>query len=310
MTSVDSPSECAHEWSWKATWPKPGDCDRLNYLQCLRCAKWVHTRCQSARSSVCRPCAARHRQRVAAIGRSGATDLPSGFFFVTITAPGVDQLPWAEGEAPAELDDGDHVATDRRTVEPRAANAWNATAGQRWSWLMTCLRREVGPVEFFKCWEFQKRGVLHLHALLRVEHPITRRRLRSVLQSGAVQWGFGRQIDVQHIEGTDAATVARKSGYCAKYASKSADQKLAFVVVDDDGELLRRGSVRPWSASRGWGDTMAAVKARQRLWVVLGASGPTAAQRQAAAAQAERSGAGAERPEGPLDLKTVSYTPE
>jgi hypothetical protein len=101
--------------------------------------------------------------------------------------------------------------------------------------------------------------------------------------------GFGHSVDLQAVQHGHAA-------YVAKYVAKSADQRgdvpwFGLVrqegrpVVDRDGVLVgyvfRNGdledrprrswpswspSYRTWSASRGWGRTMADLRAAQAHW--------------------------------------------
>lgn len=79
---------------------------------------------------------------------------------VSVTAPGVEVLPWAE---------------DQRVVEPSLAQAWNATAPERWSRLHASAARHARErarehgtdwALLVKVWEYQRRGVLHLHLLV------------------------------------------------------------------------------------------------------------------------------------------------
>jgi hypothetical protein len=243
-------------------------CSRPNLLRCKDCYEHLWVRCQSTRASRCISCAETHRRDVACIGRSGAMDSPTGFFFVTLTAPGADVLPWDL----SKCSHGPGVACAGPlgcVVDAEACADWNGSAAQRWSWFVTYVRREfVGhDLQFFKTWETQKRGVLHLHAMVRCSGVVSRRRMRAVVSTCALEWQFGRQVDVQHISGSDVREVARKAGYCAKYASKTADEPPETRVLDRETGEVAHPRVRPWSASRGWGDTMRGIRERRRCWV-------------------------------------------
>jgi hypothetical protein len=136
---------------------------------------------------------------------------------------------------------------------------------------MTYLRRRLGEqVQYCGVWEWQERGVLHRHFLMRVERPTTERRVRAAVRGAGRRWGFGSQYDVQSIDG-DAG---REAWYCAKYASKTVDAVDGRPLLDvRTGELRASRGFRAWSASRSWGDSMRVVKARQCAFARAGASG-------------------------------------
>ena len=112
-------------------------------------------------------------------------------------------------------------------------------------------------------WEWQQRGVLHRHFLVRVERATSERRVRAAVRGAGRRWGFGAQYDVQSITG-DAA---RQVWYCAKYASKTVDAVDGRTVLDvRTGEMKASRGFRAWSCSRQWGDTMKTVRQRQAAW--------------------------------------------
>ncbi len=51
---------------------------------------------------------------------------------------------------------------------------WHSDVGQRWSWLVTALRRAVGDVQYCKATEVQDRGAVHFHALIRTDGHLTK----------------------------------------------------------------------------------------------------------------------------------------
>ncbi len=287
------------------------DCHRPNLLRCVWCSSELVVRCGATRASRCEPCSTSHRKDVAYIGRSGVSDSPTGFFFVTLTAPGKDLLPW----------DPDVCSHDRAVacsgdlgcrVNLFDAAAWNYRMTQNWSWFVTYLRRELKryglTLEFFKAIETQERGVLHIHAMVRVEGGvISRRRLREMVATCAREWDFGRQVDVQHVQPGDGREMARKAGYCASYISKSADSPAPCFIFEEGIDLSTGEGVavhswkgyRPWSASHGFGDTMKAIKHRRRNWACQEGDGVTPPPGGAAVP----SGAA-----GALDLKRDRYT--
>lgn len=225
-------------------------------------------RCKSSRSSKCPTCAERKRRDIATVGRSGWIDNPRDRgYFVTLTAPGAKVLPWDTskcGHGPGECS-----GSLGCVVDEYALAAWHDSLPQRWSWFMTDLRRELGiDVEFFKTYEPQQREALHIHSMMRPEGVVTDRRFRAALRLCAARWGFGSQLDVQMVDLSDDRDVARKAGYCAKYASKSADSLPAITRLNISTGEVRQGGMRSWSASWNWGETMKAIAARRRAWAV------------------------------------------
>jgi hypothetical protein len=136
---------------------------------------------------------------------------------------------------------------------------------------MTYLRRRIGEqVQYCGVWEYQERGVLHRHFLLRVERPTSEKRVKAAVRGAARRWGFGSQLDVKSITGD----CAREVWYVAKYAAKTVDAVDGRPVLDvRTGEMKETRGFRAWSASREWGDTMKAVKERQRSFCRSGAAG-------------------------------------
>ncbi|MGB3764797.1 MAG: hypothetical protein WA966_16420, partial [Ornithinimicrobium sp.] len=143
--------------------------------------------------------------------------------------------------------------------------AWNGDAPRGWSDFVLYLRRSLGVhVEYFGCWEFQARGALHRHALMRAP-GVSEKRMRTAVRWAATRKviGFGRETKVDAITGETATKVA---GYCAKYTCKSADETGDHDVLNRETGELAPGGFRPWSSSRGWGESMGSVKAAQRAY--------------------------------------------
>jgi len=144
-----------------------GDCQRPNVLRCRGCQRATRVRCDATREDRCQGCGKRHNRRLKRLISSGFTGRPSGFFFGTLTAPGIDVLPW------------DDSACSHRPGVPCSGKRgcrvhsldvarWNGHAPQAWSWFVTASRRELAgvDVQFWKCWETQDRGALHCHAIV------------------------------------------------------------------------------------------------------------------------------------------------
>jgi hypothetical protein len=279
---------CAHDWlffrsvplsrravpprltSCKPFAPSLGGCEAPVMLRCVKCERVEMVRCRATRDDRCGPCAERHRKDIARVFRSGVnSDRPSGFFFVTLTAPGADVLPWDTsrcGHLAGECSGSDGCKGERLPM-----GVWNGSAPQRWSWFVTEMRRQLKcDVQFAGSWETQSRGALHRHVLMWAP-GVTERRMRAAVRLCSARWGFGRQIDVQAIAGSDARELARKAGYCAKYATKGGD--LGVTVDVATGEMLE-GGYRRWSASRRWGTTMRCVRAERVAWSVANGTQP------------------------------------
>lgn len=155
---------------------------------------------------------------------------------------------------------------DPDTYGYEAAVLWNAHAGPLWRRFSTYLRREVAKraglsqrrfreharVSFAKVAEYQKRGAVHFHAVIRIDGPTggdtpppawataelladairaatTAARLDGPVVDGrAHNFTFGRQLDVRTIRSADfndgqELTERAVAAYIAKYATKGAE---------------------------------------------------------------------------------------
>lgn len=255
---------CDHRYEFKRVSKLPlGDCSAPLLLECMYCQTAIRTRCKATREEKCAGCGLRHRKMVARVMRSGFPDRPEGFFFVTLTAPGVEGgLVWDQSCGHV---DGECSGEKGCKVERLPMAVWNSTAPQRWSWFVTEMRRQLTKaLQFCGSWETQARGALHRHVIIWCP-GVTFRRFKAAVRLSAHRYGFGRQYDVQPMSGADARDVARRAGYCAAYVTKGSER--AESLDTDTGEL-RQGGYWAWSASRHWGQTMKAIRAEQRAWVV------------------------------------------
>jgi hypothetical protein len=246
---------------------------------------------------------------------SGFNDRPSGFFFVTSTAPGVDVLPWDPSFCSHKSGRPCSGKIGCRVYGADAAK-WNGHAPQAWSWLVTEVRRLLPDVDvqFWKCWETQDRGMLHLHGILwalGVTEDRMRRvwaeALRHVYDVGggySFGWGseqscdrIGSKLNVEELmeildppevmellEADESKEKAKFVRYGAKYCTKGGER--AATINRTTGEIRRDGSgYRTWSASARWGHRMKAIKAQQRAWAAEAAAQATAALGPAAGAE-------------------------
>src|SRR5690606_5386241 len=144
----------------------------------------VLVRCGSRQKSRCPSCAELYRGDWAAIARSGVFNgdpLASRFYLLTLTAPSfgaVHRVPKSGGTSRRRCRCGaTHSATDAglRGVPVDEAGydyaglvAWNRDSGTLWDNTRRRLRDHFAGVEFFVVREWQERGALHLHALIRI----------------------------------------------------------------------------------------------------------------------------------------------
>ena len=260
------------------------------------------SRCKSTRTSRCEYCARLHRGDVAAIGRSGWTDNPGDrAYWITLTAPGSDQLPWDKSVCGHGPDD-ECSGSDGCKVDENAAALWHDGLPQRWSWFVTEVRRQCGDgvdVQFMKVYEWQERGVLHIHVMVRVVGVISDRRFRAALRLARQRQNFGRQMKVEAVNISDSRSAARVAGYVAKYCTKSADDLVSVRRIDSATGVIRNSSVRPWSASQRWGLTKRQISQQRCQWATLRAVGAPARPRSGGAS-AGAAGAG-------LDLNQHRY---
>ncbi|MGP3683939.1 replication initiator [Streptomyces sp. IBSNAI002] len=247
----------------------------------------MHTACGNRRSSRCPACSriyAADTYHLIRAGLTGGKTVPDTVrthprVFATLTAPSfgpVHNRPTTPG--------GDvrpcrcrkfHEPTDTLlgtplnpvTYDYAGAVLFNAHASALWARFTTYLRREIAArlgmtqkaaravlrVSFAKVAEYQKRGLVHFHAVIRLDGPdgpdgntqpppsyatvavladairAAASRARVTIESDAVgerELVWGEQLDVREIAafGTDAEfTDQAVAAYVAKYATKSAD---------------------------------------------------------------------------------------
>lgn len=278
-TAREQAALCSHRWRWaRPAEVEPDGCERPSLIICERCPSWFVRSCGSARSVRCGTCARLKRGDVASIGRSGwSSRAGAGALLVTLTAPGADVLPWDTAACTHHPTVACAGAIGCR-VQALPAAAWHATLPLRWSHFVTETRRSLNPglsgspscwpvrVEFFKTYEPQRRQALHIHAMIRYEGVVTLRRVVAALSKARRLNGFGPQMDVKLVDIGDAERAARTAGYVAKYCSKSADELPNLRRLDIATGEVTQGGLRAWSASRQWGDSMAATVARRRAY--------------------------------------------
>ena len=208
-------------------------------------------RCQSRVRSQCPSCAELYRGDWAAIARSGVFDGPVQnfrFYLLTLTAPSfgaVHRVPNSEGErvrrcgcgvqhvfAHADLSG---VPLDVVSYDYAGLVAWNRDSGLLWDRTRRRLRDYWPTVEFFVVREWQARGTLHLHAIVRIARSEAPRPYRledaartasafSLVDGSLVLWGEVSDCKAFRAEGDGAKTIwylSKALNYVLKDAVKS-----------------------------------------------------------------------------------------
>ena len=211
---------------------------------------WV--RCGSRVKSRCPSCAELYRGDWAAIARSGVFDGPVErfrFYLLTLTAPSFGQVHRVP--RPGKSVSGVcgcgllHIPDDAglRGVPLHPASydyagqvAWNRDAGLLWDRTRRRVRDRWDSMEYFIVREWQDRGVLHVHVLVRIartEAPSAealREAARtavaaSKVDGGLVEWGTQARCDAFRADGAGARTIW--------YLSKALNYVMKDVVKQD-----------------------------------------------------------------------------
>lgn len=214
-------------------------------------------RCNNRRATRCPACAETYRRDTYHLitaglrGGKGTSDQVATHprVFATFTAPGFgpvhnrrnDGRPCRCGARHDENDSTLGTPLDPDRYDYEAAVLWNAHAGHLWRRFSIYLRREIAKragltqrtfrdharVSFAKVAEYQKRGAVHFHAVIRIDGPeggdtpppawATAELLTDAIQAAATAarvdgptidgrahtFAFGRQLDVRTIRSAD-----------------------------------------------------------------------------------------------------------
>ncbi|MCZ4603464.1 replication initiation protein [Streptomyces sp. Lzd4kr] len=245
-------------------------------------------RCNNRRTTRCPACAETYRRDTYHLitaglrGGKGTSDQVAAHprVFATFTAPGFgtvhnrrsDGRPCRCGIHHDQDDAALGTPLDADRYDYEAAVLWNAHAGLLWRRFSIYLRREVAKragltqrtfrdyarISFAKVAEYQKRGVVHFHAVIRLDGPeggdtspptwATAELLTDAIQAAATAaridgpeidgrahtFAFGRQLDVRTIRSADfdngqELTERAVAAYIAKYATKGAETATGTV---------------------------------------------------------------------------------
>jgi hypothetical protein len=239
-------------------------------------------RCNNRRATRCAACAETYRRdtyHLITAGLRGGKGTPEQVathprVFATFTAPSfgpVHNRPSSGRICRCGIrhEEGDAVLgtpLDPGSYDYEAAVLWNAHVGALWRRFSIYLRREVAKragltqrafrhharISFAKVAEYQKRGAVHFHAVIRLDGPdggdsapptwataelltdavraaaTTARVDGPVIDERAHTFVFGRQLDVRTIRSADfdggqELTERAVAAYIAKYATKGAE---------------------------------------------------------------------------------------
>jgi hypothetical protein len=279
-----------------------GDCVWPSYLFCTRCSADGFARCKATRESRCPPCARRYRSQVAAVVRQGLEQIGDGMgLFLTVTAPGDRVHGWDHFGVPCrctpeggvDLAEFNASFTVRlnRVIEAIKRGEVSARTRprlvQRGAGKVLERLRQPVPVEYFSCREVQDgsrrrdgdgRHALHAHLVMFRSDGKPLQLNKKLLRDLLIEHGFGHAMKLDRIGGSQhgpkARSLERVARYVAKYVSKAVDCRDRVPWKDAGGVRRQRGGYRAWSASRGWGQTMAGVREEQRRFREDSPGGP------------------------------------
>jgi hypothetical protein len=247
----------------------------------------VFVPCKNRRAAVCESCSAHyahdtfHLIRAGMAGGKGVPETVTGHLraLATLTAPSfgkVHSRPVRNGrvrrcscgELHSQYDGVLGTAVDPTTYDYVGSALWQAHAGELWRRFTIAVGRklaramgirpaelrEVMRLSYAKVAEYQRRGLIHFHAVVRIDGPegpdgppppaeVTDDLLTAVIQAaaasvlvrtpdsaatGVLDLAWGDQVDVEPIavsegtsEGSDGGWHDRRvAGYVAKYATK------------------------------------------------------------------------------------------
>jgi hypothetical protein len=221
-------------------------------LRPIRTSSGVWVRCGSRLVSKCPSCAELYRGDWAAIARSGIFDGPVEnfrFYLLTLTAPSfgrVHRVPRSMGKRAKRCGCGAQhgvcdtalrgVPLDPARYDYAGQVAWNRDAGLLWDRTRRRLRDRWDSAEFFLVREWQDRGVLHLHVLVRIsrtESPGPKllgqaartATAASKIGGSVVEWGDQVDAAVFRADGNGARTIwylSKALNYVMKDATRAA----------------------------------------------------------------------------------------
>ena len=217
--------------------------------------------CGSRRADICPFCAEMYRGDWARVLRSGALpheDGPSAeqladyrFFFLTLTAPSFGathhvpkrkkQMKRCRCGIMHSVDDMEFrgIPIDLNNYKFSEQVRWNYGSSALWNSTRTSLEKALPGWDYAAIREWQSRGTVHLHILIRVPRivdvsgsDIESLARRCTVTVGNERLSWGRQSDVREIGG-DPENDARATGYLAKALTYSAKSFSNYLIRDN-----------------------------------------------------------------------------
>jgi hypothetical protein len=234
--------------------------------------------CGDRRAGKCPSCAETYRYdafHLVASGLRGGKGVPESVAFnpavmVTLTAPSFGPVHTVRdrdgscfcGERHAPEDEALGTPVDIESYRYFEQAVWNHLAPALWKRTVQAIRRnlarvlgvprhrlrELVHVRFVKASEFQRRGVVHYHAVIRLDGPgeagaappasctteLLERAMEAAVRSvevvapgrGCVRWG--RQVELVRL---DVQEADRAAGYIAKYATKATEKAASGLLI-------------------------------------------------------------------------------
>lgn len=306
-----------------------GGCVSPSQLRCLRCGAIGFARCKATRESRCPSCARQYRGQVAMVVRDGLEQIGDGMgLFLTVTAPGDRIHGWdnygvpcrctPEGGVDLAQFNASFTVRLNRVIEAikrgEASARTRPRLVRRGSGKVLERLRQVVPLEYVGCREVQDgsrrsdgvgRHALHAHLIMFRSDGKPLQLNKKLLRDLLIEHGFGHAMKLDRIggiqHGRKARSVERVAWYVAKYVSKAVDCRERVPWRGADGVQRLGGCYRAWSASRGWGQTMAGVREEQRKFREDGPGVP------GAGGDRERSDPSPAPGSGPLDSFRKCY---
>ena len=191
-------------------------------------------RCGSRIKSKCPSCAELYRGDWAAIARSGVFDGPVEnyrFYLMTLTAPSFGRVHRVPKSTESRLTrcgcgithglgDGGlrGVPLNPATYDYQGQVSWNRDSGVLWDRTRRRMRDRWNSTEYFVVREWQERGVLHVHALVRIArseapnadalgHAARTAVAVSKVDGSLVEWGSQVQCDAFRADGDGARAI-------------------------------------------------------------------------------------------------------
>lgn len=247
MTDVMTEVRPLSDEKWLVHIGNSGEC-----IQPYRTPDGQFVRCGTRDASVCPGCANLYGKDASARIRSGVFDPPPGqkpaqYLFLTLTAPSFGRVHYVPSHGGGKrrcgcgaIHDADTDSTLRGVplnvddYEYEGLVRWNNGAGVLWDSSRRRLERLLGDFDYVVVREWQRRGVLHLHVILRLKVPALPSVVLDVARSATatVQWSgykmtWGEQGDCQVLSlssSSGAVEAARTIWYVGKalgYSLKS-----------------------------------------------------------------------------------------